>query len=72
MVWCSDMLGKASSDRRWTRCREVFAFNINQASMLPPRSGWRFPLRGPVDHSLRIVPGRPVRGMSEVSESRIV
>jgi len=35
----------------------VFAFNINQASMLPPRSGWRFPLRGPVDHSLRIVPG---------------
>ncbi|CAE7513858.1 Dnajb9 [Symbiodinium natans] len=36
----------------------VFAFNINQASMFPPASGWRFPLRGPVDHSLRIVLGQ--------------
>ncbi|CAE8589189.1 unnamed protein product [Polarella glacialis] len=32
----------------------VFAFNINQASLTPPVSGWRFPLRGPVDESLRI------------------
>ncbi|CAJ1371821.1 unnamed protein product [Effrenium voratum] len=35
----------------------VFAFNVNQASMIPPLMGWRFPLRGPVDYSLRIVPG---------------
>ncbi|CAE7349480.1 smc3 [Symbiodinium pilosum] len=35
----------------------VFAFNVNQASMLPPSTGWRFPLRGPLDRSLRIIQG---------------
>ena len=33
---------------------EVFAFNVNQASMVPPFMGWRFPLRGPLDNSLRV------------------
>eukprot|EP00933_Yihiella_yeosuensis_P037481 TRINITY_DN3142_c0_g1_i1.p1 TRINITY_DN3142_c0_g1~~TRINITY_DN3142_c0_g1_i1.p1 ORF type:complete len:315 (+),score=61.58 TRINITY_DN3142_c0_g1_i1:169-1113(+) len=32
----------------------VFAFNINQAAMKPPAAGWRFPLRGPVDETLRV------------------
>lgn len=32
----------------------VFAFNVNQASMFPPFMGWRFPLRGPLDNSLRV------------------
>eukprot|EP00434_Breviolum_minutum_P018109 symbB.v1.2.015973.t1/scaffold1205.1/size131557/12 len=35
----------------------VFAFNVNQASMFPPFMGWRFPLRGPLDNSLRILQG---------------
>lgn len=32
----------------------LFAFNINQAFLTPPCSGWRFPLRGPIDESLRV------------------
>lgn len=43
----------------------VFAFNINQASMTPPATGWRFPLRGPVDNSLQVLQGPP--GQIEIS-----
>ena len=35
----------------------VFAFNVNQASKLPPLMGWRFPVRGPLDNSLRVLQG---------------
>ena len=35
----------------------VFAFNVNQASMFPPVAQWRFPLRGPLDSSLRVLQG---------------
>ena len=38
----------------------VFAFNVNQASMFPPFMGWRFPLRGPLDNSLRVLQGGSV------------